>query len=82
MEVSCTYAPSRNDPTEGDDLSGAAVANLYIALRCAGVFFKSCFCAKSDVLCFLKTASQIRGKEMRFSVSSLRKKPSLFTLSQ
>lgn len=62
MEVSHTSSPSRDDPTEGDDLSGAAVANLYIALRCAGVFSKSSFCAKSDVFCFLKTASRIGGK--------------------
>lgn len=38
MEVSCTSSPSHDAPTEGDSLSGDAVANLYITLRCAGVF--------------------------------------------
>lgn len=35
MEVSHTSSPSHDAPTEGDDgLSGAIIANLYIALRC------------------------------------------------
>lgn len=46
MEVSHTSPPSHDVPTEGHGLSGGPVANLYIALRCAGVFLKSDVCAK------------------------------------
>lgn len=51
MEVSHASSPSHDAPTEGDGLSGAAVANLYIILRCAGVFLKSNIGAKSDIFC-------------------------------
>lgn len=64
MEVSHTSSPSHDAPTEGAGLSGAAVANLYIVLRCAGVFLKSNIGAKSGLLW------ELERRERRCCVSS------------
>lgn len=72
MEVSHTSPTSHDVPTEGHGLSGGPVANLYIALRCAGVFLKSDVCAKWKK----------KGRSERIKVSQMRKKSSTCTLSQ